>query len=364
MAAMLLLLALTGTGLFDLTILGYPGLLIFAAILGNVRLFLSVLLFVIVQCVFVTWLTLQNFSTSHIPTSSWSHLLFILVIFVVTGFSIYILEHNIEYLMRSLQRKNAKVQQSQAEIKHLAHHDPLTNLPNRLYRGKLFSQSLIACEHIQQELALLFIDLDNFKPVNNALGHAAVDLLLEQITKRLSKVLASNQHLIRFGGDEVLLLTPFNDDRGQIDKLAEILIQQCASEFEIFQNQVVISASLRTACAPKDRTDFKQFCRKADIAMYQAKQDGRNTYHYYHKSLEKMSDDKFALLQLLRPAIVEKQFKLYYQPMITLNSGKITVVEALLRWPQTDGSMISPEQFIPLAKSSGLINELGRWVIQ
>jgi diguanylate cyclase (GGDEF)-like protein len=213
------------------------------------------------------------------------------------------------------------VQQSQAEIQHLAHRDPLTNLPSRLHREKIFSQSLIACEHTQQELALLFIDLDNFKPVNNALEHAAVDLLLEQITKRLSKVLFLNQHLIRFGGDEFLLLTPFNDDRGQLDKLAEILIQQCAcvSEFEIFQNHVVISASLGIACAQKNGTDFKQLCRKTDSAMYQAKQDDRNIYHYYHKSLEKMSDDKFTLLQLLRPAIVGKQFKLYYQPMIPDN---------------------------------------------
>jgi predicted signal transduction protein with EAL and GGDEF domain len=141
-------------------------------------------------------------------------------------------------------------------------------------------------------------------------------------------------------------------------------MQQCASEFEIFQNHVVISASLGIACAPKDGTNFKQLWRRADIAMYQAKQNGRNTYHYYFKSLEKMSDDKFALLQLLRPAIVEKQFKLYYQPMITLNSDEITVVETLLRWPQPDGSMISSEQFIPLVESGGLINELGRWVIQ
>jgi large-conductance mechanosensitive channel len=117
MATMLFALALTGADLFDLAILGYTGLLIFAAILGNIRLFLSVLLFVIVQCVFVIWLTLQRFITPHIPTLSWSHHLFILVIFIVTGFSIYILVHDIKYLMRSLQRKNTKVQQNQSTTK-------------------------------------------------------------------------------------------------------------------------------------------------------------------------------------------------------------------------------------------------------
>jgi diguanylate cyclase (GGDEF)-like protein len=364
MAAMLFALALTGAGLFDLAILGYPGLLIFAALLGGVGLFISVLLFVIALCVAIAWLTLQGFVTANIPILSWSHLLFIVVIFVVTGFSVYILVHDIKRLMLSLQRENAKVQKNKAEIQHLAHHDPLTNLPNRFYGEELFVNSLVTCAQKQQKLALIFIDLDNFKPVNDALGHAAGDQLLEQLTQRLSKTLQPNQHLIRFGGDEFLLLAPLIGDREQLDKLAETLINQCAAKFKIFQNQVVISASIGIACAPEDGTDFKQLCRRADIAMYQAKKDGRNTYHYYDENLDKISDDKFKLLQLLRPALLEEQFELYYQPMVNLLNEEISTVEALLRWPQPDGSMIGPDQFIPLAESSGLINELGRWVIQ
>ena len=364
MTAMLFALALTGAGLFDLAILGYPALLIFAAILGGGGLFLSVLLFVLAQCIFVTWLTLHGFITPHIPTLSWSHLLFILVIFVVTGFSVYILVQDIKRLMLSLQSENAKVQQGQAEIQHLAHHDTLTNLPNRFFGEELFVKSLANCGVKQQKLALLFFDLDNFKPVNDALGHAAGDQLLEQLAQRLSEILLPDHYLIRFGGDEFLLLAPYTPGRGQLDHLAETLIQQCASEFEILHNKVVISASLGIACAPDDGTDFKQLCRRADIAMYQAKKEGRNTYHYYDKSLDKASDDKFRLLQLLRRALIEEQFQLYYQPMITLNSDDIVVVEALLRWPQADGSMIGPDQFIPLAETSGLINELGRWVLQ
>ena len=364
MAAMLFALALTGAGLFDLAILGYPALLIFAAILGGVGLFLSVLLFIIAQCVFVTWLTLQGFVTPNIPSLSWSHLLFILVIFVVTGFSVYILVNDIKRLMQSLQRENAKVEQSRLEIQHLAHHDTLTNLPNRFYGEELFSQSLAIAEEKQQSLALLFIDLDNFKPVNDALGHAAGDQLLEQLTKRLSDVLLPSQRLIRFGGDEFLLLSPFAEEHNKLDQLAEALIKRCSSEFEIMQDRVVISASVGIACAPKDGTEFKQLCRRADIAMYQAKKDGRNTYHYYDQSLDKASDDKFKLLQLLRPALNNAQFEIYYQPMVNLSNGEITTIEALLRWPQPDGSMIGPDQFIPIAESSGLINELGRWVLQ
>ena len=364
MAAMLFALALTGAGLFDLAILGYPGLLIFAAILGGVGLFLSVQLFVIAQCILLTWLILQGTITPNVPVFSWSHLIFLLVIFIVTGFSVYVLIFDIKRLMVSLQRENSKVQHSRKKIQHLAHHDSLTNLPNRFYGEELFTLSLITCDQKQQELALLFIDLDNFKPVNDALGHAAGDKLLVQLSQRLKDQLQPNQYLIRFGGDEFLVLSPIDQGKDQLDALAAELMNQCASVFEIFQTQVTISASLGIARAPLDGREFKQLCRKADIAMYQAKQEGRNTYRYYDESLDKASDEKFRLLQLLRPALSQQQFLLYYQPMVDLTNNKIIAVEALIRWPQPDGSMIAPDQFIPIAENSGLINELGRWVIQ
>lgn len=364
MAAMLFALSLTGAGLFDLAILGFPGLLIFAAILGGVVLFLSLLSFVIAQCVFLAWLTLEGVITPHTPSLSWPHVLFIIVILVVTGFSVYVLVRDIKRLTLSLQRENTKVQQSRAQIQHLAHHDSLTNLPNRLYGESLFNQSLLDCQQRQQKLALLFIDLDNFKPVNDALGHAAGDHLLQQLTKRLSEALKPNCHLIRFGGDEFLILAPFSGDRDHLDQLASTLIQKTASVFEILQTQVVVSASIGIACAPEDGVDFKQLCRKADLAMYQAKEDGRNTYHHFNESLDKASNEKFNLLQKMRPAISEQQFKLYYQPMICLKTNEITSVEALLRWPQPDGKVIGPDVFIPIAESSGLIVELGNWVLQ
>lgn len=364
MASMLFTLALTGAGLFDLAILGYPALLIFAAILGGAGLFLSILMFVMAQCILLAWLTLQGVITPHIQNLSWSHLIFILIIFVITGFSVYILVRDVKNLMRSLHKENIKVNESQAQIQHLAHHDTLTNLPNRLYGEELFEKSLVQCKKNQQELALIFFDLDNFKPVNDALGHAAGDDLLQQLSQRLMNTLQPNQYLIRFGGDEFLILTPYTADCDQLDKFVNAINQECASTFNIKQSQIVISASLGIASSPKDGSNFKQVCRRADIAMYQAKKDGRNTYHYYDPSLEKASDDKFKLMQLLRPALNKQQFKIYFQPMVTLQNGEVTTIEALLRWPQSDGSLIDPDQFIPLAESSGLINELGTWVIQ
>lgn len=208
MAAMLFALAATGAGLFDLAILGYSGLLIFAAILGGVALFISMLSFIISLCVLLAWLTLNGYITPQIPSLSWAHVIFIIVIFVVTGFSVYILVRDIKRLMLSLQHENIKVQQNKSKIQHLAHHDRLTNLPNRFYGETLFSQSLANCDNKQKKLALLFIDLDNFKPVNDALGHAAGDDLLIQLTQRLNDLLQSDQYLVRFGGDEFLIIAP------------------------------------------------------------------------------------------------------------------------------------------------------------
>ncbi|MFY0669528.1 MAG: EAL domain-containing protein [Alteromonas stellipolaris] len=364
LSSMLFALAATGAGLFDLAILGYPTLIIFAAILGGVGLFLTLLFFVTLQCVVIVGLSLQGIITPHIPSLSWEHLIFTLVIFIVTGFSVYILVRDIKDLMTSLQGENIKVAQSRTQIQHLAHHDSLTNLPNRLYGETLFNLSLSECEEHGQSLALLFIDLDNFKPINDALGHAAGDQLLKLLTQQLTEILSPKQYLIRFGGDEFLVIAPINPESDALTPLADSLIGQCASVFDIFQNQVRVSASLGTASAPKDGTDFKQLCRKADIAMYKAKQDGRNTYHHYDESLDKASENKFKMLQLLRPALSEQQFELHYQPIVDLKSGNVNTLEALLRWPQLDGSMIPPDLFIPLAESSGLINELGSWVVR
>ncbi|MEP0177635.1 MAG: EAL domain-containing protein [Paraglaciecola sp.] len=364
LATMLFTLAITGAGLLDLAILGYPSLLILSAILGGVGLFLSLLTLTISLCILLAWLTFNGIITPHVPSLSWSHLIFILVIFIVTGFSVYVLVRDIKRLMLSLHKENTKVQQSQLKIQHLAHHDSLTNLPNRFYGEVLFNQSLEKCLKNQQQLALLFLDLDNFKPVNDVLGHAAGDQLLAELAQRLSKTMEPDQHLIRFGGDEFLILVPHKNGLPYLTKLAKDLITVSSVVFDIQHNQVSVSASLGIACTSQDGNLFKQLCRKADIAMYKAKEAGRSTFHFYDNSMDKASDNKFKLLQTLRPAINQNQFSLYYQPIIDIKSGDVVTVEALLRWPQADGSLITPEQFIPLAESSGLINELGAWVIK
>ncbi|MEC9261169.1 MAG: EAL domain-containing protein [Pseudomonadota bacterium] len=367
MSAMLFALALVGAGLFDIAIIGYPCLLIFAAILGGVGLFGTLLTLTIVQCSVLVWLNLGGYVTASTPKLSWEHLIFVQVIFIITGFSVYVLVRDIKRLMRSLQRENEKVQLSREQIQHLAHHDPLTHLPNRLHGEQLFQRLLEQSKSKNAQLAMLFLDLDNFKPVNDALGHVAGDVLLEELAQRLSDRLSEGQHLIRFGGDEFLVLTPCGGDCENNDQLKAFvnnLLLECAKEFEVLQNRVVISSSIGIAIAPKDGEHFKELCRKADIAMYQAKNDGRNTYSFYSPEQDELSEERFKLLQKLRSAVSTNAFELYYQPIVDLNSEQPLVVEALLRWPQKEGGMIGPDIFIPMAETAGVINKLGSWVIE
>ncbi|MBT3136686.1 bifunctional diguanylate cyclase/phosphodiesterase [Alteromonas sp. ALT199] len=363
MSSMLFALSATGAGVFDIAMLGYPGVIIFAALLGGIALFSTVLSLVLLQCVTLAWLVINDVVIPHPPILSWPHMLFIMVIFVITGFSVFILVQDIRRLMSSLQQEVAKVEKNRAHIQHLAHYDPLTNLPNRIMGERLFNERLRESEEKGLQLALLFIDLDNFKPINDALGHAAGDRFLQQISQTITDRLSAQQYLIRFGGDEFILLAPDISGKSEIDTLCKNLITWCSSEFEIMQTKIVVSASIGAAQAPSDGNQFKQLCRKADIAMYEAKRNGRNRYEYYDVRFDKENDEKFTLIQRLRPAVNANELEVYYQPLIDLESDKVEAVEALLRWPQNDGSMIFPDKFIPLAESSGLINPLGAWVL-
>ena len=273
MSSMLFALSATGAGVFDIAMIGYPGVIIFAALLGGIALFGTVLSLVLLQCITLTWLIMHDVVTPNPPILSRSHVLFIMVIYVITGFSVFILIQDIRRLMQSLQQEVSKVEQNRAHIQHLAHHDPLTNLPNRILGERLFNEKLRESEEKGLQLALLFIDLDNFKPVNDALGHAAGDRFLQKISQTITDHLSTKQSLIRFGGDEFIVLAPEISDKSEIDDLCKNLITWCSNEFEVLQTKVVVSGSIGVAQAPYDGIKFKQLCRKADIAMYEAKRE-------------------------------------------------------------------------------------------
>ena len=269
----------------------------------------------------------------------------------VSGFSVYLLSRDLHRLMKALQQENIRVHDSQAELIRLTQHDALTGLPNRTTAEPMFKQLLGECQQRGERLVLLFLDLDYFKPVNDALGHSAGDLLLQQLADRLRNELAPRDYICRFGGDEFLLLLPGIVTDAEVIARAERILLQTSQHFQLMQTQVEISGSLGISVVPRDGVDFAPLLKRADMAMFQAKTSGRNIWRFYDEVMDKANVDKFNLLQKLRVALKEQQFQLYYQPKINLQTGLIDSAEALVRWPQADGSFIAPQDFMVFAKS-------------
>ncbi len=363
MTLMLTALAFYSGGIRDLAVLGYPGVLVFAAILGDLSLFVSLLAAILLSCCALVSLDIYGWYHPHIPKTAWNSLVYVAVILSVSGFSVFLLSRDLHRLMKALQQENIRVHESQNELIRLTQHDGLTGLPNRTTAEPTFKQLLGECQLRGERLVVLFLDLDYFKPVNDALGHSAGDLLLQQLAERLRKELAPRDYLCRFGGDEFLMLLPGIGSDTEVISRAERILRQTSQHFQLMQTQVEISGSLGISVVPRDGVDFASLLKRADMAMFQAKTSGRNIWRFYDEIMDKANVDKFNLLQKLRGALKESQFQLYYQPKINLQTGQIDSAEALVRWPQTDGSFIAPQDFIGLCEESGLINELGYWVL-
>lgn len=356
-------------GIHDLAMLGYPGLLFMAALLGNATLFLGLLLLIVLYCSVLVVLTVQGSFVMVFPDVTYAHAVFISVIFLVTGFIVYMLALDLHRLMASLRAENARVKEREHTILQLANQDQLTQLPNRRFAEASFLERLNTSVQHQQTLAVFFLDLDNFKPVNDYLGHAAGDQLLRELAQRLQSICESQDTLCRFGGDEFLLFKHLQETdeplRQQVlEDTAQALLSTALEPFYIMENTIEISGSVGIAMAPTHGQTFAEVCRAADIAMYHAKSKGRNTYSLYHEELNRIKVDQFQLLRRLRQAIHTQELQVWYQPKVCLKTQRVLGAEALLRWPQADGSFIPPDVFIPLAESSGMIVELGEAVLR
>ena len=364
LTTMLSVLAWHSGGVRDMAVLGYPGVLIFAAILGNVRLFSGLLLFIVGYCSLMAALTITGYFHPFLPDVEFKHLVFTDVILLITGFSVYLLLRDQRRLMRGLREENQRVRNSQQTIARLASQDQLTGLSNRRFAEESYTRLYQRCLRDEHPLAVFFLDLDNFKPVNDSLGHAAGDLLLQQLSGRLQAISRADDVLCRFGGDEFLMMVALDGEEEQLTEIAQSIKAAATTPFFIMQTQIEISGSVGIALAPEHGTEFNTLCKHADLAMYQAKHEGRSVYRIYNDDMGRANIDKFNLMTQIRQALKDKQFRLFYQPKMDIRSGRVCGVEALIRWPQPDGTYIAPDDFIPLAESSGVIADIGHWVLQ
>jgi diguanylate cyclase (GGDEF)-like protein/PAS domain S-box-containing protein len=249
------------------------------------------------------------------------------------------------------------------KIAHLAHYDALTDLPNRVLFREQIERELRRTGHGEQ-FALLYIDIDEFKGINDSLGHHVGDELLKTVATRIRSCIGGNDLIARLGGDEFAVIkTGLGNDADVVEFVTRIH-EAIRQPYQCLGHQLSTDASIGIARAPQDGTELDQLIKNADLAMYGAKADGRRTHRFFEPAMDACAKAKLAMEQDLRQALVDGGFEIHYQPLVDLGRNEVTGCEALLRWRHPERGMISPAEFIPVAEDTGLINELGEWVLR
>ena len=250
------------------------------------------------------------------------------------------------------------------KMAHLAQHDFLTNLPNRVLLNDRIAQAITLAHRHNTQLAILFLDLDNFKHINDSLGHATGDKLLQSVTERLKECVRESDTVSRQGGDEFIILLAETKSSEDAAVSAQKILDALQALHIIGKSELHVTTSIGISVYPADGLNAETLLKSADTAMYYAKEKGRNNYQFFISEMNTRAVERLIIENNLRLGLEKQQFILYYQPKVNLNTGHITGAEALLRWQHDEWGEVVPDIFVPVAEDSGLIVPIGRWVLR
>ncbi|WP_052190592.1 bifunctional diguanylate cyclase/phosphodiesterase [Chitinibacter sp. ZOR0017] len=351
------------TGTHDPTLLAYPALMVFTGLLCAPWLFWLEFALIMLNITLLVIAEAQGWRVAKEALPGWPFWIDVTLIMVTVSMSIALIMRDFRHALASLRSENQRVRRSQKEVEFLASHDALTKLPNRLLARDRCEHALALARRAHKQTALLYIDLDNFKTINDSLGHAAGDQLLLTMSERLQTCVRESDTVARQGGDEFLIILECIPAPEIAADIAKQVIQRLAEPLALGPLNITATCSIGVAVAHDQQDDFDSLLQKADMAMYRAKGAGRNAFRIYDDSMNTKATEQLELASKMRVALIKSEFTLHYQPQFDLRSGQIIGAEALVRWRHPELGLVPPGKFIPVAENSGLIVEMGEWIV-
>jgi diguanylate cyclase (GGDEF)-like protein len=362
--AMVSLLMWQNGGLRDTSILSFPCMLVFAAMLGTRRLYFGMLAAMMGLIGLLLAANMSGWQVNRLAPLSLNTLVDLVAVLFVTSIIAWLMASDMHAALDAVHAQNEQMAATQQRMEIMATHDALTGLPNRSLARDRFERAAAAARRGGRGVAMLYLDLDNFKNVNDTLGHSSGDTLLKLVSGRLRALLRTGDTVARLGGDEFLLLVTDVEDGAAVADIATHVVDGLMAPFEVIGMEIFAGCSLGITMFPADGGDFDSLLKKADIAMYRAKESGRNGYRFWDGEMNASVVEHVQLLSAMRVAIAQEHFTLSYQPQFDLLTGRLVGAEALIRWKHAELGNISPVRFIPLAERSGLIIPIGDWVLR